>query len=57
MRTDDRILFCGRLVANRRMSWTLQNEHALNYVLTGEARPQGWIWRRLQRSARENGNG
>ncbi|HEB97071.1 MAG TPA: potassium transporter TrkA [Sedimenticola thiotaurini] len=57
LRTDDRILFCGRLVANRRMSWTLQNEHALNYVLTGEARAQGWIWRRLQRGAAENGNG
>lgn len=57
LKGGDRILFCGRYLANRRMSWTLQNEHALNYVLTGESRPQGWVWRMLQRQGQENGNG
>ncbi|MEW8498957.1 MAG: potassium transporter TrkA, partial [Candidatus Thiodiazotropha taylori] len=46
---DDRLLFCGRVSAKHRMEWTLQNENALNYILTGETRPQGWIWRRLQK--------
>ena len=55
LKLEDRILFCGRHLASRRMSWTLQNGHALSYVQTGEARPQGWIWRLLQR--RKQGQG
>ncbi len=57
LKEGDRLLFCGRHVASRRMSWALQNEHVLAYVLTGEAEPQGWIWRWLRRAAQENGNG
>jgi voltage-gated potassium channel len=45
----DRLLLCGTHLARDRMKWTLQNQHALNYVTTGESRPQGWIWRRLSR--------
>ena len=45
----DRILFAGSVSAKDSMEWTLQNEHALNYILTGESRPQGWIWRWLRR--------
>jgi voltage-gated potassium channel len=45
LRPGDRLLFCGRSSAAKRMEWTLQNEHALNYVLTGRARPQGLVWR------------
>ncbi len=42
---DDHFLFCGTPYSKDRMDWTLQNENALSYILTGEARPQGWIWR------------
>jgi hypothetical protein len=45
----DKILFAGSVGAKSSMEWTLQNEHALNYILTGESRPQGWIWRWLRR--------
>ena len=45
----DRILFVGSESAQDSMEWTLQNAHALDYILTGESRPQGWIWRRLRR--------
>lgn len=46
---DDHVLFCGALYAENRMDGTLQNENALNYILTGEARPEGWIWHRLRK--------
>lgn len=46
---DDQILFVGVRSAKNRMHWTLQNEHALSYILTGEAKPQGLIWRWLRR--------
>ena len=46
---DDHLLFCGSHYGRDRMDWTLQNENALNYILTGEARPEGWIWRRLSK--------
>jgi len=32
------------------MEWSLQNLHALNYILTGGSRPQGIVWRYLERS-------
>ncbi len=51
LRENDRLLFCGHPSAEQRMEWTLQNEHALSYVLTGEARPQGFLWRLFQRKA------
>ena len=45
----DHLLFCGSHDGRERMEWTLQNENALSYVLTGEARPEGWIWRQLSK--------
>ncbi len=50
IRKDSRILFAGSASAKDSMEWTLQNEHALSYILTGESRPQGWIWRWLRRN-------
>lgn len=47
IKPGDRLLFCGKPNAADRMRWTLQNYHALDYVLTGETRPQGWIWKML----------
>lgn len=46
---DDHLLFCGSHDGRDRMEWTLQNENALSYILTGEARPEGWIWRYLNK--------
>ncbi len=47
---DDHVLFVGVRSAKNRMYWTLQNEHALSYILTGETRPQGWVWRWIRRN-------
>jgi len=49
IKQDDRLLFCGKINAADRMRWTLQNYHALDYVLTGETKPQGWVWKLLKR--------
>ena len=49
VKAEDQLLLCGTLSSRDRMEWTLQNDHALSYVLTGQARPQGWIWRVMQR--------
>ncbi len=45
LKPGDRLLFCGRESARDRLGWALQNTHALDYILTGEVRPQGWAWR------------
>ncbi len=45
----DRLLFCGRQSAEAGMEWTLQNANALNYILTGGSRSQGWVWRFMER--------
>jgi len=50
LKAGDRLLFCGRQSARDRMEWGLQNDHALKYILTGEVKSTGWIWRRLRRS-------
>ncbi len=49
LKQGDRLLVCGSFAALGRMEWTLQNDHALSYILTGQARPQGWFWRWLSR--------
>lgn len=43
--TGDQILFCGRYGVAELMDWTLQNHNVLNYIETGETRPDGYIWR------------
>jgi len=48
----DQLLFCGRVGIESRMQWVLNNSHILHYILTGEDRPQGTVWRWLQRSVR-----
>jgi voltage-gated potassium channel len=45
LRVGDRLLLCGRPCARSRMGWTLQNIHALGYILTGDSVPEGWLWR------------
>ncbi len=44
-RDGDRLLFCGRQDAYASMRWTLQNTHALTYVLYGSSPPRGLVWR------------
>ncbi|MCP5419081.1 MAG: potassium channel protein [Gammaproteobacteria bacterium] len=47
LQSGDRLLFCSRHHSAARMTWTLLNENALDYVLTGEERPDGYLWRWL----------
>ncbi len=47
LQLEDRILFAGRTVAASRLARALRNAHALDFLLTGLDRPQGWIWRRM----------
>lgn len=45
LRLGDRVLLCGRPRARSRMGWTLQNIHALRYILTGDSGSSGSFWR------------
>lgn len=45
----DGLLFCGSNRAKSRMRWTLRNENALRYVLTGRVPYEGWVWRMIRR--------
>ncbi len=44
LRKGDELLLCGRSAARSSMLWTLQNTHALTYVLHGESPPRGLVW-------------
>lgn len=46
---EDEVLFCGGPGARSTMTWTLQNMHALAYVMNGESPPGGHVWRWLRR--------
>jgi voltage-gated potassium channel len=56
LQIGDRLLFCGRHLAERHMRWTANNFHALNFICTGLDRPSGTVWRWLSRH-RENKRG
>jgi hypothetical protein len=43
----DRILFCGAPGTRQQQMLALRNLNVLNYLLTGEDRPDGWLWRWL----------
>ncbi len=45
----DELLLAGHRSAQSALSLTVNNEHALNYVLTGQDLPGSWIWRWLSR--------
>ena len=47
LRDGDRLLFCGPPGVQSSMRWTLQNSHALTYVLYGSSPPRGLVWRWL----------
>jgi hypothetical protein len=52
LREGDELLFCGRSGARSSMLWTLQNIHALTYVLHGASPPRGVVWEWLLRHQR-----
>ena len=47
LRAGDRLLVCGNRIAFTRMQWTVSHQNTLDYIHTGEDKPQGWIWRKL----------
>ncbi|GAB0147544.1 MULTISPECIES: TrkA family potassium uptake protein [Marichromatium] len=47
LEAGDRLLCCGREWASRRMGWTLQNLHALDYVCGRESWREGPVWQLL----------
>lgn len=54
----DKLLFCARYGAAARMEWALCNSNVLEYVETGEERPDGYIWRWLaERHERRQASG
>lgn len=51
LRSGDQLLMCGKRGVAERIARVVQNGHSLRYVLTGEDRPDGWIWRWLVQRA------
>jgi len=49
LRVGDRVLVAGRERAARRINAMLESDAALEYVLTGQHRPQGLVWNWLER--------
>ncbi|MBI1904780.1 MAG: NAD-binding protein [Rhodocyclales bacterium] len=49
IRAGDELLLVGTPAARNDLGFTLGNEFALHYVLTGEELARGWIWRYLTR--------
>ena len=43
----DRLLCCGAPEARSQLAWTLVHRNTLRYLVTGEQRPDGTIWRWL----------
>jgi len=48
IKENDQILMCGTPVAERSMRWTLNDIHALNYIMTYEDVADAYLWRKLQ---------
>lgn len=49
IKAGDRLLFCGDPTAIGYMQWGLQNENILSYLMTGESRAEGALWRWLSK--------
>ncbi len=52
LNVGDRILLAGRDLAARQVNTVLESDAALEYVLTGQRRPQGWVWKWLEQGRR-----
>ncbi len=49
IRAGDELLLTGMPGCRGRFALSIANEHALNYVLTGEDLPGGWVWEKFAR--------
>ena len=49
LHAGDRILFCGQFHNAASIEHALREPHALEFLLTGRDRPEGWVWRMLAR--------
>jgi len=47
LETGDRLLCCGAEGTLSRLLWTLNTPQLLDYIRTGKAAPDGWLWRWL----------
>ncbi|MDJ0739494.1 MAG: NAD-binding protein [Gammaproteobacteria bacterium] len=47
LKSGDCLLICGNQTAFTRMQWSVSHRHTLDYIKTGEDRPQGWLWKKL----------
>ena len=48
LQNGDEILFCGNYGIAGKMRWVIQNANALDYVITGNEKPAGYVWQWLQ---------
>jgi len=55
LQPSDRVLFCGAYGIAGRMRWVLENVNALQYVVTGDEAPAGYIWQWINRRQSESG--
>lgn len=53
----DRLLLAGAERGIVRLAWNLAHNAALDYARSGQARPQGWLWRRLRKQDQSNARG
>lgn len=44
LKIGDRVLMCGSSQSKVLMKWSLSNNNVIHYILTGDERPQGYIW-------------
>ncbi|HEY9050398.1 MAG TPA: NAD-binding protein [Gammaproteobacteria bacterium] len=47
IKPGDQLLYCGLPVAERSMKWTINDIHSLNYIMTYEASPDSYVWRKI----------
>lgn len=54
LKLDDELLLSAPTSAYERIQWALFNDNALSYILTGETRPTGYVWRWWQQEREKN---
>ena len=52
LRAGDELLLAGTRAARNAFALGIANEHTLEYLVTGEDLPGGWVWHRLSRRSR-----
>lgn len=55
LQIGDKLLFTGSPRAFTYMAWTLCNHDTLDYVITGEEKPDSWIWKKITKAKRQAG--